>query len=86
MSAQLDLFAVLDEGLCEYGKPERRCSRRATHGARSHIPSHFRDGTENTRAGDYGIDCCRSHANYYATAWFPPFPGMTDSCWIEVLP
>lgn len=83
------LFDVMTEGLCNYGTPDpgadRRCSKPATHRAVWHVPGEYFDGSPNTRAGAGGIDCCREHANYYASAWFPIYPAMRDSCWIEVL-
>lgn len=85
---QPTLLDALDEGLCQYGTPppgetNRPCNRPATHGAR------WRQGE---RTG--GVDCCRDHADYYASAWAPihlrcgwrdPGPHH-DTAWMEILP
>lgn len=87
----LELLELLE--LCDYGQPKmgevRPCSKRATHAAHWFIPATYRDGTPNSRAGEGHIDCCREHADYYASAWaYGPcrlYPAMTDSAWIEIL-
>jgi hypothetical protein len=76
VSAQLDLFAI---GTCWVAT----CDDPATHTACWSIPGLHRDGTPNTRAGSGRVDCCLYHANYFATAWFPTYPSMTDATWIE---
>lgn len=89
--SQLDLLAGVDSGLCQYGTPKlgekRPCNEPATHRACWFVPATYVDGTPNPRAGTGGIDCCLSHANYYATAWCPLNPLVTiapDAAWIEV--
>lgn len=87
--SQASLLEPLYEGLCNYGLPkpgeQRPCNEPATHGARWSIPPTYLDGTPNVRAGAGGIDCCRDHANYYASAWVPIYPYEVGSSWIEVL-
>lgn len=85
MSTLFDV-AQEDARLCQYGKGDDDypvCARPATHGAR------WRHGE---RIG--GLDCCRTHADYYATAWVPMHlrHGWDDhgvvrdeAAWIEVL-
>lgn len=85
----MTLFDLIEDTRCRYGTPDpgdptpRPCSAMATHRA-----VWAKDGATG------GIDCCRSHANYYATAWVPFSIGMGFSehdtsdaaAWIEVLP
>lgn len=71
---------------CQYGIPQPgevpRCTAPATHAA---VSVHARAKVTAR------VECCRDHANYYATAWAAPhvlyYPvGMTgDATWIEVL-
>lgn len=89
---QLDLFAGLDVGLCQYGQPvagaPRLCSKPSTHRAVWLIPPTYRGGTPNTRAGSGSIDGCLDHANYYARGWFGPvllYPMICDAVWMERL-
>lgn len=88
--SQLDLLDAIPSTLCNYGQPEfgapRPCERPATHRARWLIPSTYLDGTPNSRAGEGGIECCREHANYYASAWvnFDLYPYSVDA-WIDIL-
>lgn len=89
MTIQLDLLADLDVGLCRYGLPklgeQRPCVEPATHAACWLIPPAYLDGTPNPRAGSGRIECCRRHADYYASAWVPRYPGEVGSAWIDVL-
>lgn len=74
----------LNAGLCHYGDPRGvLCTAPATHAAVVHW----------YRGDDEGIarrECCRSHADYYASAWAygPCLLSLTDRdvAWIEVLP
>lgn len=84
MTQQLDLLdaARTVAGECEYGQPGT-CTRPATHVAHGH----WVRGPKNAPVeGDCAIRCCLRHANYYATAWCPHYPGQRDSAWIEILP
>lgn len=70
---QLDLFAMLDEGLCTYGgRAGKVCRKPATHEAQwwcDREPFHG------------GKACCPEHANYYAMGWLGPalfYPGVCD--------
>jgi hypothetical protein len=85
---QLTLDPVI--GLCNYGTPKlgesRPCSRPATHRACWEIPKYHLDGsTRNVRAGSGSIECCRDHADYYATAWTPHYPMESGAAWIEII-
>lgn len=77
MAEQLG-FPISEPTLCNYGQPkfgkERPCREPATHGAR---------WAKDDKSG--GIDCCLGHANYYAVAWCPRYPGERSIAWIEIL-
>lgn len=81
--SQLDLFAGVDDGLCQYGQPKpgtpRPCIRPATHAAVWQIPE------PSPRAGTGRISCCLDHANYYAEAWCTWWwlKSSTDTAWLE---
>lgn len=83
----------VDERLCNYGTPKlgesRPCSKPATHSARWSIPEAYTNGVPHPHGGESGaIDCCREHANYYATAWYPLNARSSidpSSSWIVVL-
>lgn len=85
MSDQLTLDLPRAAG-CQYGLPQPGqrplCDRPATHAAVSvHRSGHVAR-----------VECCRSHANYYASAWAAPhvrlYPVgmMGDATWIDILP
>lgn len=74
----------VDVGLCDYGTPKlgetRPCSKPATHAAVGYQPE-----DEYHREHTARVECCRSHADYYASAWVPIYPSQTCSAWIEIL-
>lgn len=83
--AATDLFSAadLDAGTCE----SPTCDRPATHAARF---EHFESKEDGwTPAGAVitygGMRCCLTHANYYAEAWLPIYPGQFGAAWIDIL-
>lgn len=90
MTAEPTLFhaQASQHGLCRYGYPNQlgKCLRPATHRA---VWRKQAAGVEQ----DGGLECCRDHANYYATAWAPyclkvgaPGSGHIDEAvWIDIL-
>ena len=107
MTAQLQLsFTDLAQGrLCDYGTPalgeQRPCNRPATHAAVCHQRAYRcapdtcgHSGPAMERDEHVArIECCRDHANYYASAWaaggITYYPqacrSMAESTWIETL-
>lgn len=92
MAEQLTMDALLATGLCNYGLPKpgevRPCSEPVTHAAVWEIPPTYLDGEPNPRAGTGRIECCRQHADYYATSWAASgilYPYSCDRAWIDVL-
>lgn len=90
--------------LCRYGTPEpgtppasRPCSSPATHAAVcemvAHVCPHDPPSAGHTVGHLARIECCRAHADYYASAWaggtLRIYPhscrALHESVWIEVL-
>jgi hypothetical protein len=80
--------AANEWGVCQYGHPQNvgRCMRPATHRARA------RKAGGDTEV-DVGLECCRDHADYYASAWAPLHLQVgasrggrwDEAAWIDVL-
>lgn len=85
MSAQLGLFDTTAATVCRYGLPkvgqaDRPCSDPATHAA------WWADHDKGTSGR---IECCRWHADYYASAWVSTnlrVDRRDHSAGIEILP
>lgn len=83
---------ALTQGRCTYPG----CLATATHAAearwsRGVTPSWCTDGPpvpyqQAPTSGFVRRACCRTHANYYATAWAPIYPGQNDTAWVALLP
>lgn len=74
--SQLSIFAA--GSLCEYGAGTKDegllCDRPRTHAA---------VWQQDAKTGR--VECCLDHANYYATAWCPHYPGERTTVWMERL-
>lgn len=80
MADQLDLFT--DQSACTYPG----CGEPATHGARCTWVRGGNDPGVPVTTGLASRNCCRWHANYFATAWAGLlWPGSRDVTWIEIL-
>lgn len=83
----------VEVGLCDYGTPKlgeiRPCSKPATHAACWHQAAGKAYYGEILGELEGRIECCRNHADYYASSWAWPigaYPSLHPmTVWIEIL-